>query len=574
AADLRPVLLSLIERASFGWEQVVLGIVRLCTALLDYATTSGARRRYGDAAMDRVVELGIRTLYHAFYQHEFIRSRIIGHITSQIPFRSASTDSYLRLATLLFDKCFDRCLAYSDKLRDILDYIIFLPPAVSRTLILSLGPIIRHDPSYCNNLLLALRKGMFTKSEDERQVALAGLFSLIHVFSAEVQISTATPPSSAPTGRDTLGSILEILNMVRHCLSKQVEIRVQVYASIRDLLESGLVRNNRVLRTSLHNMLRIEVAKYYKHRGTGPDCSNTSFNLHACLHQSTNKVLVPVPHMLQCFAMTTIAIAAEDSRYLECGGRGGGSSSSSSSSSNANSLDNAIYVWMQIIEWLVSSDLEDFELDSACNFDQGDPTGVRNQSMSQQLLGCYDVAMEFIMLFSVSDSLAERYHGFAATAADRLCTLSSRRHKLFELLRSRTTNELGRKVSVNPFASSLMTQRTLSIALPRILGDATVRSSTNRATGLSAAWRTWGANAEIVRYLLGLSRHRIYELCEQSNPIDSSDPAPVTEALATIVTSVYSYILMPLSQNSDSTDVGGSHGPRIAPTLTAKTPKA
>ncbi|KAJ1912251.1 hypothetical protein H4219_005674 [Mycoemilia scoparia] len=545
--NFKDLFLKVVKKSTFGWEQIIFGVVRLSFLLIEHASSPNILRNIGDESSQDIVDMSTETICQTFLSHEFVRENIVEYIASQIPFNSSTTEKLLDLLNSILRRSSGQNIGCFDKLKITFDYLPHLSPSTCHKLILSLTPIIQNDSAYRNNLLLILKKRLFSKSADERRATISSLFSLVEAFFSPLQESQGLDIDSFSLSREGTSVVLDVISMLRRCLSRQIETKIQTYEGFYNMLQNPLVQKTSSIRDSLHSILNVE---FMKHSVKGNQ-SVIQISFHECIHPHNNSILLPIPWLAKCMGLSAILQAQSLSEV--------GASSSSAAGKSTHDFH-------QVVEWISTIDLVDFDIDPSSNFSLGDPSGARNHTMASLLLGFIDSAIEYIL--SVASLGQQQHINIPQAQISRYSTLVpelyEKRARLIDLLRAKSTNELGRKLPVSPFSHSLMSIKTLSKSLERLL--VSEKASATNSEPLDNLWRSWRENLGVTRYLIGLTNYQVLTKFDTKSALPEHQTEAIASDLIPIACSVYVNLIYPFSLISDD-------NPTISSNLTNKTPK-
>jgi Fanconi anemia group I protein len=359
-----------ITKASSGWDQVTQSLVQLGVLLIDASVSASPFKKSSTKSAanlsptEETCRLAIEILQKTFKLHDIVRHEIMNHILSRIVTRASSVMHFLDLLDLLVKEC-PQILMEADnmsKIRETLDYLSFLPPNSAKRLLETLHPIIQRDNRLKEALMLILRKGIFAKATEGRQIAVHGLLLIINSNNKR-QCSSSSPIATDAT-------VLEILGLLRRCFSQQSEIRQLVYQNLSDIASQ-----RSELASDILGMLQTQFQKYY----VSDQATANPLLLDKCVDQSSTggNVHIAEPiHSLILSLTNTMTILK---------------SNHSVASSSLSSLTGQI---RSLCFRLSKSEPEDYELDKSSNYDIISNVGMRNKCRAQLLMGCYEVCYQ------------------------------------------------------------------------------------------------------------------------------------------------------------------------------------
>lgn len=160
---------------------------------------------------------------------------------------------YVKLLGLLAKRNPNLLLDDAEAVRGVFGYISVLPPAVAERFLLAVAPLLRLRPRLQDNVVLPLRKALFSREERARLVAVGGLVLLLGIQSPQNTGTTRGPgeshggtqlsqtsqtsnmserhavaPLSVGGGNRAL-SLAEGFGLLRRCLTQQLVVRSKLY---------------------------------------------------------------------------------------------------------------------------------------------------------------------------------------------------------------------------------------------------------------------------------------------------------------------------------------------------------
>ncbi|KAJ2963285.1 hypothetical protein NQZ79_g1636 [Umbelopsis isabellina] len=473
--SIKDMMNVVITKASSGWDQVTQSLVQLGVLLIDTSVSSSPFKKPSGKSgtnlspTEETCKLAIEILQKTFKLHDIVRQEIMTHILSRVVTRASSVMYFLDLLGLLVKEC-PQILMEADnmsKIRETLDYLSFLPLNSAKQLLETLHPIIQRDNRLKEALMLILRKGIFAKAAEGRQIAVHGLLLIIN--SNGRQSGSSSPPASNATA-------LEILGLLRRCFSQQPEIRQLVYQNLSDI-----AGEKSDLASDILGMLQTQFQKYYV---TDQGTANPLL-LDKCVEQSSTggNVHIAEPiHSLVRSLITTMTILKRDRNI---------------SSSSLSSLTGQI---RSLCFRLSKSEPEDYELDKSSNYDMISNVGMRNKCRAQLLLGCYEAAIDYLI------------HVYAENAENPeiILKIFNKLRILHGILKEKATNEKGRK-----FATALAESSTLT------LGSMTMLSKLI-FTGRQHSSNLLRSNAEFMKYILSITQYKLSKLSASTETLNDT----------------------------------------------------
>ncbi|KAJ2124713.1 hypothetical protein IW147_001491 [Coemansia sp. RSA 720] len=481
-SDARELLYAVVERSSYGWDQVTQSLIQLCITTVDY---TARRNTYSPVACEQARQTCIRVLQTAFTTHEFVRGEIVDQILSRVVFQTESHMHFLDLLQLLVANDVDVVRTYSAKIIDSLDSISVMSSRTLEGLVRAVAPMFLDDVQFRSSLVLVLRKILFARGVDERRVALSGLFVLISCVAQSLDWEGERRQNNV-----RLAVLLEVLGLLRRCLTQQPEIRKAAYEQLSMLLDEPFARRNAALLGTLHGIFQTEFAKYQTDRS-----HDSPINFQLCVSPITHKVVMPVASFMQCFAKLTLALDELD-----------GSALVSSGSESAS-------IWTDVCTRFSRAQMEDFELDANGDFALDSPSGVRNNNTARLVIGCIDAAIEYELCST---------HDMVASNPAMVIELFSKFQRFSDVLCTRCVDERKKRVIGAASDLSHMSLTTVLKVLELVLSDPRRMDNPDHALNCGPCDRTWfvahvngaslwAANTAFVRHLLEIALARVTE---------------------------------------------------------------
>ncbi|KAJ1819486.1 hypothetical protein LPJ75_001185, partial [Coemansia sp. RSA 2598] len=485
------LLAPVVARAAYGWDQVTQTLVQLSLNIVDYSVGAQRRGAYSAGACAEARRVCTGALRSAFASHEFVRAELVDQILSRFVFQADGHEHFIDLLRDLVADDADLVRPYASKIVDIFDSISVVSPASIEQLLNATAPLFLEDAPLRASLTLVLRKILFAQSFDDRKTALSGLFVLAAQHMSA--LSAFEQPSDTGAGLDTrsrrrvdelLSASLEILGLLRRCLTQQPEVRAVSYEKLAQLLDAPFVGRNGVLTSALNDMFRSEFSKYY--------CRDKSYdspvNIQMCINSNTCKVSMPVANFLHCFSKLTLCY------------------------SNADSEGSTTFLgeWNDMCDRFSKVQIEDFELDPTGDYMLSSPYGLRNYNTALLVIGCLDVCLEHALLYGIQRASSSRSMPDEALSIDRpelAMELFSKFCRFSDVLMSRCVDDRKKRIigAVDELSTmSLPTVvRILRAILPERRGRGAGSSSMDDFVAL------WGANNRFIRHLLEIALARI-----------------------------------------------------------------
>ncbi|KAL9554015.1 hypothetical protein MBANPS3_002999 [Mucor bainieri] len=426
AAEYGQVFLDVVETsATAGWDQVIQSLTQLALIFIDTAANSNAffaavtntngikTRSSGskeNGPMERVASLGVEILLRLFKYHDVVRSEILEQITSRIVSRSASVMEFLELLACIIREYPESVEKYMSNIKDTLDILSFLPLSTAERLLYAIQPLSKTNDQFRDGLILILRKSLFAKDLDGREMAVRGFLNILKEQLTDIEENADSAQALAAQG-----VAFEILGLLRRCFSQQCEIRTCVYNGL-----GSLCQEFPAFAGDIFDLLNTQFLRTFERDST----ILNPVKLEACVENATNggypKIVEPI-HILLSNLVKSLRVAA----------------TVDVTSVTAETMSRCRDTLLSFINRLSKATLEDFELDKTANFDMATHVGLRNNQYAILLLGVYEVSLEHIFLTN----------DITVQSSEILLTLFKKRMGLVGILKEAATTEKGRKLT-------------------------------------------------------------------------------------------------------------------------------
>lgn len=408
------VLLKIVDRSAEGWDQVIQSLTQLAFTLVDtvanqgsyFASNTPKLRTSGEVsnAGSKISNLAITILSQLFKHHDVVRSEILEQITSRIMTRSNSAIDFIKLLDNIIRDHPYTIEKYLSSLKDTLDMLSYLPLKIAERLLNAIRPISKSNQQFRDGLILVLRKSLFSKDIDGREVAVRGFLNILDDQLGELKVNGK--PAQAE------GIVYEILGLLRRCFSQQSEIRICTYNCLGTLSEEYPSFAGDVF-----ELLSSQFMRSYE-KNTSILCP---IKLDLCVENTSSmgqiKIIEPI-HILLLNTIRALNALGDDPESYSLMGE-----SISRFRKNIKSL----------VLRLSDASLEDFELDKTSSFDPATHVGQRNTQNASLLLSLYEISIEYEYSLNVIN----------ADSSEIILSLFKKRKQLISLLSS--TADKGKK---------------------------------------------------------------------------------------------------------------------------------
>ncbi|KAJ1898947.1 hypothetical protein LPJ66_002428, partial [Kickxella alabastrina] len=472
--------------AAYGWDQATQALVHVSLATIDHTAAAVRRGTYSARACAVARRVCVGALRASFAAHAFVRGEIIGQVLARAAAASAEplaqAHGHAGLVGLLRAVTADDLDAvrpFGGRLVDALDAT---PEAVEQ-LLAAAAPLVLEDASVRGALVLVLRKALFAHSLSARRAALAGLFALAR----SIAVALSDCRGAQRRGEALVSALLEVLALVRRCLTQQPEVRALAYERLALLLDQPSARSCAVLLAALGDVFRCEFAKHYCADRAEP----APVRIGLCVSPGSHRVVMPMALFLGCFAKLVRARAALDA---------------------GNAAEAAAAAEMaDVCARFARAQLEDFGLDAAGDYTLSSGSGLRNHSTCVLVIGCLDACMEHALMHGVaasaSSSSSSNTHAGCALLDDPTLAMAlfAKLARFSDILSARCLDDRNRRVIGSPQELSLMSLHSAVSVLRLLLPDAAHAAKARASGGLAL----WSANHQFVRHLLEVALARV-----------------------------------------------------------------
>ncbi|KRY53492.1 Fanconi anemia group I -like protein [Trichinella britovi] len=438
---LKKVMDSLISSDLNDREYVVHGLSELGFLLLDSVNLKEGgtlEKSTKNVLQNEQIALAKHLIIGNFKRHNFIRRAIIEKIIDAVMLQSSSCLYLLDVFCILIKISPMTVLESEETIIKSFSVLPVLSTESGLRYMKSLIPIIELKPAMRNSLFIALRNAIFSKDLLARKTAVNGFLlflnqkDLINAFSSSQMSNSSQPfptyssqtlPSSscAASGRISVATIfLEMISCLRRALSLQSELRRMLYIGL-----CKVAGNQKVLQEPVLDMLQKQFENYL----SDPSKSGPPLCLEFCISSSKNGVTLiePLGVLIASINLCLGAVQADDT--------GNDSEISSQYHLDFEMIDSIKKRMNTICQYMMSADLEDFNLDKSVSFSTEEIVGQRTISMAFQFLSVLEALIDFIIMdfnFNSADSAISilKLYGLHCKMSELLKeNLNLKRHK-------------------------------------------------------------------------------------------------------------------------------------------------
>ncbi|XP_070212059.1 Fanconi anemia group I protein-like [Littorina saxatilis] len=469
--EIEQMVLETVSSSSSGWEHVVQGLVQLGFLLMD---SFGPRLVFGRpetvvtgqlSPNQAACQLGSKILLKMFKGHEIVRSDILSQIFNRVMTETTAPAShYLSLLSEIVMTAPLFLLESIGKVREVFDFLPMLPPDTAHGLLVALLPLLKVRMSLKDTLILLLRKSIFSRQLDECKIGVQGYLAILRSFKVlggipSSQASQSSQPfSSSQVPVEIHGQYnrasnealcLEILGILKRCLSRQADIRLCLYQGLVDVLN-----RNTQLKARIMDMLLTQMKRYYE----SDEDTVPPLKLEPCITASGENVFLaePLAHLLSCIQQCVHRVKMIKMQNVDEDDSNEGEEDDPEEGGSGSGLSGLEDMLDSLTKRMIQTDMEDFELDKAADFSTANSVGVRNNIFAILLLGTYEVLMEHNFIAGK----------FSVANCEQVIQLFSKYKALYDVLKEKAGGGGGKKA--RPAGGSMKTPNSL-LSLPCVV---------------------------------------------------------------------------------------------------------
>uniref|UniRef100_A0A1Y1K0T8 Fanconi anemia group I protein n=1 Tax=Photinus pyralis TaxID=7054 RepID=A0A1Y1K0T8_PHOPY len=228
---------------------VVQGLVQLAYTLLAVGQMLG---RDGDLACERQWRMGKMILLKVIKKKRQTASSIITALINHIV-TGRSVTQYIDCIYTLSQKMPLVMLENQSSIVELLEYLVQGPGSTAKLILSAILPLIKISSTIRDHLILLLRKSLYSRVMETKQMAVAGFLKLIkNLKVSNLAVLSQSSSSSMSSGHSVLTQVslsctgrasnvftnealcLEVLGILRRCFMQQAEIRHELYDGLYD----------------------------------------------------------------------------------------------------------------------------------------------------------------------------------------------------------------------------------------------------------------------------------------------------------------------------------------------------
>ncbi|RIA87302.1 FANCI solenoid 2-domain-containing protein [Glomus cerebriforme] len=491
---------NIIQKTSFGWDQVTQSLVQLGIILMDLAApaswkvsdTTRTKKGISITPNDMAKDLGTKILLKMFKIHDMVRAEILDQIQSRVISKSSSVEYFLNLLELIVKETPNFLYNYVTRIKGTLEYLSFLSITTADNLLKAIQPLLYINQSLLDGLMVILRKGLFTKELEGRQIALAGYLRLLKMPATNNREICSMPQMSMSSSNvlpsNNLSTLsFEIIGNLRKCFSQQPQLRLSLYEGLLELMDVRQYANPII--PIIFDILYSHFQKFFE---LGSSLYAT-VHIENCIETLNGEphIVEPLPYLLVCLSKSIIAFKTinEDNEGY--------------SQFNKSQLEESKMKIQTLIDQLIHSDMSEFMIYPNADFRMNSKEGSRNNMCASILLGMYEAAIEHT--FFASEPTSE--------SSEIILRLFKRYTALFEVLKEKSANARGRKTVTSITENSILSFKCIAELCKFTLRD-------TNGTEIYAANSVLRTDSAFVKYLTAVAHNKISQIISSFNPED------------------------------------------------------
>ena len=212
--DMPQLLVETLRCGSCGLDHILPAFIQFGLLLIETKSSKQAQAEFLDLGCTLVLEI--------FRHHEVVRSEILDQLLQRLLLKGQS-DGIVRILNTIIKSNLLLALEHTHRFRELIECVSQLPPTSAVAVLQAMEPLFCAKPDLLDHLMLVLRKSLFCTEANIRSVAVDGLLFLMMFAKRDVP---SVKEHQAPL-REQIS--LEVLGLLRRCLSQSVESRERLY---------------------------------------------------------------------------------------------------------------------------------------------------------------------------------------------------------------------------------------------------------------------------------------------------------------------------------------------------------
>ncbi|XP_052125039.1 Fanconi anemia group I protein [Frankliniella occidentalis] len=253
--DLISILIDCCKNGQLGAEE---GLVNLAFELL---RGNSVRGKESASASDQVWHFGTFILLRLMRYQRHVASSVLQRLCDCI-ITGEGVQQYIKCLGQMCREMRVLVMEHQSIIITLLSFLRVIQWSVARDIVLAVLPIVLHASGVRDNLILVLRKALFSRDISIRKVAVHGFIEMLKNLRLEAgslghlsqgsssstfsgfnilsQVSVEVHSQAPGTNTNTKEAIcLEVLGALRGCLNQQAEVRMCLYKGLIEVVESN-----------------------------------------------------------------------------------------------------------------------------------------------------------------------------------------------------------------------------------------------------------------------------------------------------------------------------------------------
>ncbi|KAI0236032.1 hypothetical protein L0F63_004536 [Massospora cicadina] len=417
----------LLKRCRYGWDLVLQGLIEFFVEILDtqprlfWKSTDASRKVVQNgpkSPLDSAHALARKMLLEVFKDYEIYQFEVFARILVRLSTNSDSTAQYVRLLKGIIHAGLHQLSDVMPKIKDAILILTSLPLSTAKSVLEAWAPLINHNPSFLDQLIIVLKKGLFISQRLQKDFRASREDSLTdrHLMALTPYVWRFWP------------------GILRRCLTQSAEIRVALYEGLRDAVVAAPA-----LAPHVAEFLHLQAGRYCD----GHPHAGAPIKLSECLNSHSSPVLTePLPALLGALVTAVLAIDPPGKPNFDL------------NVTNRQAQGCAYRMLMDLLNRMQAAESSNFSLAEDATFDQGTIEGLRNSAKATLLLGIYEVICRFFI--SKRENLLEFTRVLDATRLDNAANLYEHYNEILQLVKSKALDSRGKPVIKGSIQSTFL----------------------------------------------------------------------------------------------------------------------
>ncbi|KAK4296808.1 hypothetical protein Pmani_030728 [Petrolisthes manimaculis] len=247
--DVTTAFMTTVNNCIMGWDQVSQGLVQLAFSLLE----CGGGPKGESYASQRATHLAATVLPLIVKKQPHLISSVLSRISNFI-LSASSPHLYVEILGKLAKAVPLGLLEHFSIVRGPLEYLEYMAPGPATLLLQAYNPLFKMNMSLKDTIMLIMRKMIFSKRVESRQVAVCGFLQFLRNFrllgtlpssQASMNFSSSMSTSVSADIHTVFNSstnealCLELLGILRRCFSQQHEVKTTFYGGLFEVCQTN-----------------------------------------------------------------------------------------------------------------------------------------------------------------------------------------------------------------------------------------------------------------------------------------------------------------------------------------------